>query len=136
MQFDDLNPGTETGDLVNTMLSGMGPDVAALLTAAFNGDLHEMVDTLVVNSVNSYLRCDTIADNGEPIFGTDLVDMIDFSGLFEKFYGMFSDVYIKRWVTRFVAILKPNDKILDKCIEYITTPFCLRVYKHILLLLY
>ncbi|XP_047736422.1 uncharacterized protein LOC125177886 [Hyalella azteca] len=55
INFDDLNPGQDSGQLINTMLNAYAKDLAFLLTMALNDEtkLHPKVDNIVVKIINN-----------------------------------------------------------------------------------
>lgn len=57
VNFNELNPGTDTGDLINAIISSLAKDIGEALTLLLNDDeaLHPMADKLVGGIINKIL---------------------------------------------------------------------------------
>lgn len=57
MQFDDLNKGTDQGQLINIVLSSFGPDIIDYLEVLLNSSLYPALDDAFVAILNNALGC-------------------------------------------------------------------------------
>lgn len=57
MQFDDLNKGTDQGQLINIVLSSFGPDIIDYLEVLLNSSLYQAIDDAFVAILNGALQC-------------------------------------------------------------------------------
>jgi len=67
VNFNELNPGQDTGDVINSMMSNIGDDIMKIITNLFNGKLYPAFDQFVVKLINTALNSQTLYDC-EPAF--------------------------------------------------------------------
>ncbi|KAK7081763.1 hypothetical protein SK128_016901 [Halocaridina rubra] len=53
VEFSNMNPGTDLGQLLNIVLSSFGTDIFDYLEVLLNGEFHETIDQIVVDIINS-----------------------------------------------------------------------------------
>ncbi|XP_042889293.1 uncharacterized protein LOC122264457 [Penaeus japonicus] len=73
--FENLNPGSDQGELVNTILSSFGPDIFDYLETFLDTTFYEAIDVAIVGSINAGDLCKSKPSEALPEIDLSEVDI-------------------------------------------------------------